>query len=179
MHGPFAYIVLRKPRQALLSPTRGIVLHEGACFNRLPALQLWSGILYRATTTKASAMDTHYYLAKSEPETRLEQGVDISFPLSRLASSSTKRTTWEGVRNPIAGKNLKNMKVGDKLLFYHSNCKLPGVAGEVEVCTEPRPDETAWDPVSGRMAKSVAGRWSWGADSCCTYIRWTSVTSIL
>lgn len=113
-----------------------------------------SGLLCRAATTKTSAMETHYYLAKSEPETRLEQGVDISFPLSRLASSSTKRTTWEGVRNPVAGKNLKNMRVGDRLLFYHSNCKLPGVAGEVEVCTEPRPDETAWDSVSGRESGS-------------------------
>ncbi|PWN24937.1 DUF55-domain-containing protein, partial [Jaminaea rosea] len=87
-----------------------------------------------------------HYLAKSEPLPRLENGVDVSFPLSRLASSPSQRTHWEGVRNPAAGKTLRSMTVGDRVLFYHSNCKLPGVAGEVEVCTDPVPDECAFDP---------------------------------
>ncbi|CAO1622024.1 unnamed protein product [Parajaminaea phylloscopi] len=86
-----------------------------------------------------------HYLAKSEPETRLEKGVDVSFPLSRLASSESQRTTWEGVRNAVAGKTLRGMAVGDQVLFYHSNCKLPGIAGLTEVSAEPMPDESAWD----------------------------------
>lgn len=95
-----------------------------------------------------------YYLAKSEPETRLERGVDVSFPLSRLASSPSQRTTWEGVRNPVAGKTLKGMAIGDQVLFYHSNCKLPGIAGLTEVSGEPRPDDSAWNPV-GRCAQVI------------------------
>lgn len=87
-----------------------------------------------------------HYLAKSEPLPRYENGHDVSFPLSTLASSPTQRTHWEGVRNAVAGRTLKGMHVGDRVLFYHSNCKLPGVAGEVEVCGEPVPDECAFDP---------------------------------
>lgn len=78
----------------------------------------------------------------------MENGVDVSFSLARLASSSSQRTTWEGVRNPVASKTLRGMAVGDQVLFYHSNCKLPGVAGLTEVSGEVRPDESAWDPVS-------------------------------
>ncbi|KAH9854931.1 PUA-like domain-containing protein, partial [Lenzites betulinus] len=37
------------------------------------------------------------------------------------------------------------MKVGDKVLFYHSNCKTPGIAGFAEVSKEAYPDYTAWD----------------------------------
>ena len=38
------------------------------------------------------------------------------------------------------------MKVGDKVLFYHSNSKPSGVAGLAKVCHEATPDSTAWDP---------------------------------
>ncbi|KZP02340.1 hypothetical protein FIBSPDRAFT_880427, partial [Athelia psychrophila] len=37
------------------------------------------------------------------------------------------------------------MKLGDKVLFYHSNCKLPGIAAFAEVSKEAHPDYTAWD----------------------------------
>ncbi len=40
------------------------------------------------------------------------------------------------------------MKIGDPVLFYHSNCKPPGVAGIAEVASEPYPDRTAFDPES-------------------------------
>ncbi|KAI0737675.1 PUA-like domain-containing protein [Daedaleopsis nitida] len=40
---------------------------------------------------------------------------------------------------------MKEMKVGDKVLFYHSNCKNPGIAGFAEVSKEAYPDYTAWD----------------------------------
>lgn len=41
---------------------------------------------------------------------------------------------------------MKEMKVGDKALFYHSNCKAPGIAAFAEVAKEAYPDYTAWDP---------------------------------
>ena len=38
------------------------------------------------------------------------------------------------------------MKIGDEVLFYHSNAKPPGVVGIARVCKESYPDDTAWDP---------------------------------
>mmetsp|Transcript_23408 Transcript_23408/g.44598 ORF Transcript_23408/g.44598 Transcript_23408/m.44598 type:complete len:126 (-) Transcript_23408:53-430(-) len=40
---------------------------------------------------------------------------------------------------------MKEMKVGDQVFFYHSNCKQPGIAGICEVVKEAYPDHTAWD----------------------------------
>jgi len=40
----------------------------------------------------------------------------------------------------------EKMKVGDKVLFYHSNCKEPGVFALAEIAKEGYPDDTAWDP---------------------------------
>jgi predicted RNA-binding protein with PUA-like domain len=58
-------------------------------------------------------------------------------------------TPWEGVRNYQARNFMRDgMKVGDRVLFYHSNAKPPGVAGVGEVCREAYPDHFAWDPAS-------------------------------
>jgi len=58
---------------------------------------------------------------------------------------SVKTTPWEGVRNAEARNLMREMKVGDRVLFYHSNCKNPGIAGFAEVSKEAYPDYTAWD----------------------------------
>ena len=56
-------------------------------------------------------------------------------------------THWDGVRNYQARNFMRDdMKVGDKVLFYHSNAKPPGAAGVATVCREAYPDFTAWDP---------------------------------
>jgi predicted RNA-binding protein with PUA-like domain len=52
---------------------------------------------------------------------------------------------WDGVRNYQARNNMRQMHVGDKVLFYHSSTKTPGVAGVAQVCREAYPDFTAWD----------------------------------
>ena len=75
----------------------------------------------------------NYWLVKTEPET-------FSWnDLERLGSSM-----WEGVRNYQARNNLRKMKKGDTLLFYHS-VKNPGIIGLVEVIKEYYPDPTASD----------------------------------
>ena len=58
-------------------------------------------------------------------------------------------THWDGVRN-YAARNLMRdrMRIGDRVLFYHSNAKPPGVAGVAEVCRESYPDFTQFDPGS-------------------------------
>lgn len=87
------------------------------------------------------------WLMKAEPDPRLEKGVDISFSVDKFASMPKKITQWDGVRNPEARTMMREkMKIGDKVLFYHSNCKLPGIAGLAKVVKEGYPDYTAWDP---------------------------------
>lgn len=79
-----------------------------------------------------------YWLMKSEPE---------EFSIDDLAARPDQREPWDGVRNYQARNMMRDdMRVGDGVLFYHSNCKTPGVVGLATVATEPRPDHTAFDP---------------------------------
>jgi predicted RNA-binding protein with PUA-like domain len=58
-------------------------------------------------------------------------------------------THWDGVRNYQARNLMRDdMSVGDLVLFYHSNCKPPHVAGVARVCKEAYPDFTAQDSSS-------------------------------
>ncbi len=75
---------------------------------------------------------------KSEPDV---------YPWSQLVEDG--RTHWDGVRNYQARNMMRDdMKSGDLVLFYHSNCKPPHVAGIARVCREGYPDFTAFDPNS-------------------------------
>ena len=72
---------------------------------------------------------------KSEPDV---------YPWSQLVEDG--RTHWDGVRNYQARNMMRDdMKSGDLVLFYHSNCKPPHVAGIARVCREGYPDFTAFD----------------------------------
>jgi predicted RNA-binding protein with PUA-like domain len=55
---------------------------------------------------------------------------------------------WDGVRNFQARNHMREMKVGDLVLFYHSSTQPPGVAGVARICREAHPDPTAWDKKS-------------------------------
>ena len=56
---------------------------------------------------------------------------------------------WDGIRNYQARNMIRDdMRVGDKVFFYHSNCKEPGIVGIAEVATEAYPDPTQFDPES-------------------------------
>jgi predicted RNA-binding protein with PUA-like domain len=57
-------------------------------------------------------------------------------------------THWDGVRSYQARNAMREMAVGDQVLFYHSAARPPGVAGLAEVIRESYPDFTAWDPAS-------------------------------
>ncbi|WP_374963210.1 EVE domain-containing protein [Spongiibacter tropicus] len=81
-----------------------------------------------------------YWLMKSEPDT---------FGIDDLAARPKATEHWDGVRNYQARNMMRDqMKVGDQVLFYHSACKTPGVAGLAEVVREGYPDFTARDPES-------------------------------
>lgn len=80
----------------------------------------------------------NYWLLKSEPGA-------FSFADLRRARGGT--TCWDGVRNYQARNYLRDaMKVGDVVLFYHSNAEPPGVQGTAEVVRDGYPDPTAFDP---------------------------------
>ncbi|RKP40105.1 PUA-like domain-containing protein, partial [Dimargaris cristalligena] len=88
-----------------------------------------------------------YWLMKAEPESRFVKGVDVKFSIDDLDNMPNKISSWDGVRNYEARNILRDkMKVGDLALFYHSSCKIPGIAGVVKVVREGYPDHTACDP---------------------------------
>ena len=74
----------------------------------------------------------NHWLMKSEPHV---------YPWSQLVVDGS--THWDGVRNYQARNMMRDeMKIGDMVLFYHSNCKPPHVAGIARVCKEGYPDFT-------------------------------------
>lgn len=83
---------------------------------------------------------TQYWLMKSEPD---ECSIDT------LASLPGQRVPWTGVRNYQARNFMRdNMCIGDGVLFYHSSCPEPGIAGLAEVASDAYPDATQFDPDS-------------------------------
>ncbi len=81
-----------------------------------------------------------YWLMKSEPS---ECSIDDA------AAAPRATVPWVGVRNFQARNFMRNeMAPGDRVLFYHSSCPEPGIAGIAEVASAPYPDETQFDPKS-------------------------------
>ncbi|HKT26962.1 EVE domain-containing protein [Dyella sp.] len=79
-----------------------------------------------------------YWLMKSEPDT---------FSIDDLKRK--KREAWDGVRNYQARNFMRDdMRVGDGVFFYHSNCAEPGIAGLAEVASDAYPDPSQFDPKS-------------------------------
>jgi len=59
------------------------------------------------------------------------------------------REMWDSIRNYQARNMMRDdMRIGDKVFFYHSNCKEPAVAGIARVASKPYPDPTQFDPDS-------------------------------
>lgn len=78
-----------------------------------------------------------YWLMKSEPG-------DVS--VDDLAAMKNQTVAWYGVRNYQARNFMRDqMQVGDGVLFYHSNCKEPGIAGIAQVNSTAYPDATQFD----------------------------------
>jgi predicted RNA-binding protein with PUA-like domain len=83
-------------------------------------------------------MAVMFWLMKSEPDV---------FSIDDLKNAKNQTTYWDGVRNYQARNYIRDeMKVGDKVIFYHSNSEPPGAAGICEVVKEAYPDFTAFDP---------------------------------
>ena len=79
-----------------------------------------------------------YWLMKSEPDV---YGID------NLAAEPDGVEHWDGIRN-YQVRNLfrDQFQPGDLAFFYHSNTKVPGIVGVMEVVSGAYPDHTAFDP---------------------------------
>lgn len=81
-----------------------------------------------------------YWLMKSEPD-------EVSF--DDVLNAPDKTVAWFGVRNYQARNFMRDqMEVGDGVLFYHSSCAVPGVAGIARVASTPYPDASQFDASS-------------------------------
>jgi predicted RNA-binding protein with PUA-like domain len=81
-----------------------------------------------------------YWLMKSEPDV---------FSFEDLKKRPKKTEPWNGVRNYQARNFMRDeMKPGDLILFYHSSCEIPGIAGIAKVSSTPYPDSTQFDAKS-------------------------------
>lgn len=93
----------------------------------------------------------NYWLLKSEPAV---------YGIADLARD--RETIWDGVRNYQARNFLRQMQVGDRAFFYHSNAQPPGIAGLVQVVETGLSDPTQFDPQSkyyDAKATPAAPRW--------------------
>jgi len=93
-----------------------------------------------------------YWLMKTEPD---------EFSIDDLAKKKVE--PWTGVRNYQARNFIREMEAGDGVLFYHSSCEVPGVAGIAEVAETAYPDPTQFDKKSDyydAASKREEPRWS-------------------
>jgi len=76
-----------------------------------------------------------YWLMKSEPD---------AFSIDDLKEAKVE--PWDGIRNYQARNFMRDqMRIGDKVFFYHSSCAEPGIVGLMRVHSKPYPDHTAFD----------------------------------
>lgn len=97
-------------------------------------------------------MAKQYWLMKSEPDV---------YSIDDLERDGS--TFWDGVRNYRARNNMKAMRVGDEVLYYHSNANPPRVVGIARVCREAYPDPSQFDRRSqyyDEKSKRDEPRWS-------------------
>ena len=90
-----------------------------------------------------------FWLMKSEPN---------KFSWDQLVAKGAGGEEWDGIRNYQARNNMREMVIGDQILFYHSNIGLE-VVGIAEVCALSHPDSTTedarWDCVDIRAVKPL------------------------
>ena len=90
--------------------------------------------------------DVNYWLMKSEPN---------AYSIDDLKKDGV--TLWDGIRNYQARNFMRRMNIGDKIFFYHSNCKPPGIVGFMEVIdlnivdpTQFKKESAYYDPKSSQ-----------------------------
>lgn len=96
----------------------------------------------------------NYWLMKTEPD---EWSIDDAL------AAPKRLTPWTGVRNYQARNFMREgMRIGDGVLFYHSSCEVPGIAGLAEVASAPYADPSQFDrksPYYDPKSRREAPRW--------------------
>ena len=105
--------------------------------------------------------EINYWLMKSEPD---------AYSIDTLKND--KETLWDGIRNYQARNFMRNMNKGDKVFFYHSNCKPPGIVGLMEVIDLNIVDPTQFDKDSKYFdSKSKPEKPKWD----CVKVKFTPI----
>ena len=77
--------------------------------------------------------------------------------------ANDKNEPWDGIRNYQVRNMIRDeMRIGDNAFFYHSNCDIPGICGEMTICKEAYVDHTAFDKKAkyyDPKSKKDAPRW--------------------
>lgn len=111
-----------------------------------------------------------YWLMKSEPDV---------FSYDDLVR--VRREGWDGIRNYQARNHLREMKVGDRAIFYHSNATPPGVAGICRIVKAAEPDPTQFDPRSkyfDAASPRHQPRWDWVTVAPVKALRFVSLDEL-
>ena len=94
----------------------------------------------------------NYWLMKNEQE---------DYSIDDLAKDKTE--PWDGIRNYQVRNMIRDeMRIGDNAFFYHSNCEIPGIYGQMTICKEAYVDHTAFDKKAkyyDPKSKIEAPRW--------------------
>jgi predicted RNA-binding protein with PUA-like domain len=117
------------------------------------AKPFWRARLHLSKQSKEAIEDPMaHWLMKSEPD---------AYSIDDMQRDG--RDMWDGIRNYQARNMMRDdMKIGDEIFFYHSNCKQPGVVGITRVVSEPYPDPTQFDKKSNYFdAKSPTDNPRW------------------
>ncbi|KAK4994419.1 hypothetical protein LTR66_005553, partial [Elasticomyces elasticus] len=134
-----AVVVGGKDKKAKMAQSAADKTEDG------PAADVDANATEATTEIADDEPDRQYWLMKAEPESRMEKGRDVKFSIDDLRAK-TGPESWDGVRNVVAKNNMVKMRAGDLAFFYHSNCKVPGIAGTMEIVQEATPDLSAFDP---------------------------------
>ena len=98
------------------------------------------GYIVNLGSNPYGVLTMQYWLMKTEPSV---------FGIDDLMNCKNRVDHWDGIRNYQARNMMRDeMKKGDGILLYHSNCKETGVVGLAKVCRNAYPDFTAWDTTS-------------------------------
>ncbi len=118
----------------------GTAAQAGLYSGRLRSLRSRFFIGFNAWVASHPKIGMPYWLMKSEPD-------EVSIDHALAAPSQS--VAWTGVRNYQARNFMRDaMQPGDGVLFYHSSCAEPGIAGLAEVASTSYPDPTQFDPNS-------------------------------
>ena len=121
------------PPEPLVQGRKRITAQAG---NTFFLVQAWG--LADFLQTDPTVMTVRYWLMKTEPG---------EFSYDDLTSRPDQTEHWDGVRNYQARNLMRDdMRVGDSVFFYHSNCDEPGIIGLARIVREAYPDHTAFDP---------------------------------